>query len=120
MAHVGGSVTPHTHVHTRGVKRAIRSVGVLSAIVYGAVLMGAVALIAGIIALILASTTTNDGGPFRGFVHAILFVGIGLVPLIAPVLLGLFAGALGGGVLALVYNVVAKLTGGIEVEVEDV
>jgi hypothetical protein len=82
--------------------------------------MGAIALVAGVVALIIASATVDDGGALRGVVHTILFVGVGLVPLIAPVLLGLFAGAVGGGILALVYNAVAHLTGGIEIEMEDV
>ena len=94
-------------------KRAIRSIDVASAALYGAVLWGAIYLVIGLFALIIAGITTNEGGPLSGFVRTILYFGIGIIPLLVPVILAIFLGGISGTVAALVYNAVASQTGGI-------
>ncbi len=98
-------------------KRALRSIDVGSMALYGAVLYGAIYLVVGLIALIIAGFTGTEG-VLRGFVTAVLYAGVGLVFLSIPVLIAIVIGAVAGAVGALVYNGVARLTGGIKIDLE--
>ncbi|WIG57941.1 MAG: hypothetical protein OJF49_000686 [Ktedonobacterales bacterium] len=96
-------------------RRTIKGIGVGSASAYGAFLTGLLWLIQGIIALIVTLFRTDA---FAGWQHAVLFAGVGLGGLVIGVLMGIVVGGVTGAVAALVYNLVARYTGGIQIDLE--
>jgi hypothetical protein len=99
-------------------KRAIRSIDVASAGSYGAIMCGAIYLAGCLTMLAILGITSNAAVLRDGFVLNLPFVGLGLVPLLLPVAFALFGGML-GIVAALLYNMVARHTGGLVVEFKD-
>jgi len=93
---------------------ALKSVGVGSACKVLGVLYAVLGFIGGALfsafALMGAAAGSSEMGPL-----AMLF-GVGAI-IILPIVYGIL-GAIGGAIMALIYNVCAKMTGGLELEIE--
>jgi hypothetical protein len=99
------------YVDSRRKKLKLKRVGVLSSGIFGAVAGAIFGLIAGLFAAVLGAFAGAGAGA-RVLGSAVAFL------LVAPIMYG-FGGFLGGLLNAAVYNVVAGLTGGIEMEFGD-
>ena len=103
-------------------KLQIKTVGVLSAAKMYGVLGLIMGLILGIIYFFIAllgslmmsgGGRTSPGTGGSGFVY-------GLISLIASPILSGIGGFIGGAIIAFIYNIVAGMIGGVEIEVENV
>ncbi|MDA0769344.1 MAG: hypothetical protein O2821_03880 [Chloroflexi bacterium] len=88
----------------------LRRIGVLSAGIFLAVMYAILGLVVGLVISLLAFAGASAFGQGAG---GILF-GVGAV-IALPLFYGI-AGFIGGIIMAAIYNIVAKLTGGIEME----
>lgn len=95
----------------------IRRVGVLSAAKISAALYAAIGLIAGLFISLLSliGAAAALGGQHGGGAMGALF-GVGSIVLL-PLFYGVL-GFIGGAISAFIYNLVAGVVGGIEIEVE--
>ncbi|HEV8194832.1 MAG TPA: hypothetical protein VGP82_25550 [Ktedonobacterales bacterium] len=118
MKESASSSTAAMRASERRTRRAIRSIDVASAGSYGAILCGAIYLAGCLTVLAILGITSNADVLRDGFVLNLPFVGLGLVPLLLPVAFALFGGVL-GITTAILYNILARHTGGIVVEFED-
>ncbi len=88
--------------------RRIRSIGVWQAVKVCTVLYGIMGLLFAPIFLIIAMFSPDGGGMVAGIGMAIAMpIGYAVI------------GAITTAIMAVVYNVIAKMTGGFELEVED-
>ena len=99
--------------------KVIREVGVLSVgkvagIVYASIGLIVVVLVALVSVLGGFAGLLNEGGAAQGFVA--LFLGVGAV-FVLPIFYGLL-GSLVGMFVAVIYNVAARVVGGIEVTID--
>jgi hypothetical protein len=96
----------------------IRRIGVLSAVKIGAALYGAIGLIIGLVVSVVALAGASLAGMDEaiGGGAAQTLLGAGAV-IVFPVIYGLL-GAVGLGISALIYNAVAKVTGGLELQID--
>jgi hypothetical protein len=101
------------------VKRVLRSIGVGSAALFGALLSGFIVLIQGIIALMELSFHLRRAGLIDTWARGILFAGRSLDGLIIAVVLAAFAGAIVWAIGALLYNLIAFVGGGIKLTFEE-
>ena len=91
----------------------IKRINVLKLAIFQGALMAAFGLLAGLFFLVFGSMFAKMGG---GAGAAGMIGGIGAV-IFLPILYGVF-GFIGGAIGAFVYNLVAGVVGGIELEVE--
>ena len=92
-------------------KTRVRRVGVLSVAVIYAVLMGAFGVVLGLIYGVILGFMLSGGSVFAGIA----------ISLLVMVILPAFYAAIGfvaGAISAAIYNLVAKFTGGVEIELE--
>lgn len=95
----------------------LKRVGILSVALFGAAAGAAMGLLAGLM-MVLFSGFAAAIGQGAGGPNAAQLVGTGLGMLImAPLLYGVF-GFFGGLINAILYNLVAGMTGGIEIDLE--
>jgi hypothetical protein len=97
--------------------RIIRKIDPLSVMKIAAICYGAIGLIEGAVFSVVFSLvplTGHDGRQIPRF-FGVLFGGFSII--FFPILFAVM-GAVGGGLMAAVYNVVARYVGGIQVEVE--
>ncbi len=92
----------------------IKRINVLKLAIFQGALMAAFGLIAGLFVLVFGSMLGKMGGDQVGAVG--LIGGVGAV-IFLPILYGIF-GFIGGAIGAFIYNLVAGVVGGIEIEVE--
>ena len=100
-------------VAKRKAKWEIRSIGTASTALYFALLWGMAYLILGLGLLVIASIVVNEGGFADGLLKTAVYVNAGLIPLLLSVALATFIGAMSGLAVAVLYNAVARQTGGI-------
>ena len=92
----------------------IKRINVLKLAIFQGALMAAFGLLAGLFLLVFGSMFSKLGGDGASAVG--LIGGVGAV-IFLPILYGIF-GFIGGAIGAFVYNLVAGVVGGIEIEVE--
>lgn len=91
----------------------IKRINVLKLAIFQGALMAAFGLLAGVFFLVFGSMFAKLGG---GAGTAGLIGGIGAL-IFLPILYGII-GFIGGAIGAFIYNLVASIVGGIEIEVE--
>jgi hypothetical protein len=92
----------------------IKRINVLKLAIFQGALMAAFGLLAGLIVLLFGSMFSKMGGDQVGAVG--LIGGVGAI-IFLPILYGII-GFIGGAIGAFIYNLVAGVVGGIEIEVE--
>jgi hypothetical protein len=97
----------------------LRSIGVGSAALFGALFSGFIVLIQGIIALAELRFHLGRAGLIDTWARDILFAGRSLDGLIMAVVLAAFAGAIVWAIGALLYNLIALVGGGIKLTFEE-
>lgn len=100
-------------------KRVLRSIGVRSAALFGALFSGFIVLIQGIIALVELRFHLGRAGLIDTWARGILFAGRSVDGLIMAVVLAAFAGAIVWASGALLYNLIALVGGGIKLTFEE-
>jgi len=92
----------------------LKRIGVLSAAIFQGAAMAAIALLAVLVFLVVGGifVGTSGGEGLEGFL-----TGGPMALLVAPIIYGVM-GFIGGAIGASIYNIVAKMTGGIEYETE--
>ena len=91
----------------------LRSIGPASAMKICGILYAIIGLIIGAILSLVAVLGAASGSSELGAFGAL--IGVGAI-IAAPIFYGI-AGAIGGAIAALIYNVCAKIVGGLEVEI---
>jgi hypothetical protein len=113
-------IRPSAHIaRNPTAKRVLRSIGVGSAALFGALLSGFIVLIQGIIALVELNFHLRRAGLIDTWARDILFAGRSLDGLIMAVVLAAFAGAIVWAIGALLYNFIALVGGGIKLTFEE-
>jgi hypothetical protein len=99
--------------------KTIRGIGVLSLGKMAGIIYACLGLLIGVIVAMVSvlggfAGMANDAGPAAGFIG--LFLGVGAV-FVFPIFYGVL-GAVMGIVVAAIFNVAARLVGGLEIEVD--
>ena len=92
----------------------IKRINVLKLAIFQAAMMAAFGLLAGLLMLVFGSMFSGLIGGNTG--SAVVAGGIGMV-IFLPIMYGIF-GFIAGAIGAFIYNLVAGVVGGIEIEVE--
>jgi uncharacterized membrane protein YgcG len=96
--------------------RTIRSISVASAFEYGAFIAGLLYFAQAVIALVIFALYTGKEGQLTGWVNEVLYAGANLVGLIIVVVVATLVGGLATAFTAALYNLAARFTGGIRIE----
>jgi hypothetical protein len=99
-------------------QRTLKSISVVSAFEYGAFVSGVIYLVYGVIAFILILINAGKEGQLTHFVDGVLYAGATFVGLIIVVLVSTLVGGIAAAIVAFLYNLAARFTGGIRFEME--
>jgi predicted DNA repair protein MutK len=105
-------------------KMAIKRLGVLSVAKMLSIIYGMVGLITGVLyglgIMFLGATMLSGSSSSRGVNEAAGgFIVVGLVTMVVTPIMTAIFGFIGGAILAFIYNLAAKMAGGIEMELEN-
>lgn len=93
---------------------SLRRVGILSVAMFAGTAAAAMALLFGLVVMMFAGVGLAGG---NALTPAGLGAGVGFL-IFAPIMYGIM-GFIGGAVNAVIYNVIAEITGGIRMEFDD-